>query len=132
MRSSIHPRFMGSYPCDAPRRLRQHATPRALPARPATVAPQLRRELRAPPSCVSRSAAGHRPRPPAAAPHAIDLTKYFSQEELTWYFPQVIKNNTVDGKLVSVPTSVDVGLLYYRTDLLKKYGFAQPPDTWEE
>ena len=68
----------------------------------------------------------------AAAPHAIDLTKYFSQEELTAYFPQVIKNNTVDGKLVSVPTSVDVGLLYYRTDLLKKYGFAQPPDTWEE
>jgi trehalose/maltose transport system substrate-binding protein len=68
----------------------------------------------------------------AAAPHAIDLTKYFSQEELTGYFPQVIKNNTVDGKLVSVPTSVDVGLLYYRTDLLKKYGFAQAPDTWEE
>lgn len=68
----------------------------------------------------------------AAAPHAIDLTKYFSQEELAAYFPQVIKNNTVDGKLVSVPTSVDVGLLYYRTDLLKKYGFAQPPDTWEE
>ncbi|MBV8278121.1 MAG: ABC transporter substrate-binding protein [Verrucomicrobia bacterium] len=68
----------------------------------------------------------------AAAPHAIDLTKYFSPEELRAYFPQVIKNNTVDGKLVSVPTSVDVGLLYYRTDLLKKYGFADPPETWDE
>jgi trehalose/maltose transport system substrate-binding protein len=68
----------------------------------------------------------------AAAPHAIDLTKYFSPEELTAHFPQVIKNNTVDGKLVSVPTTVDVGLLYYRTDLLKKYGFAHPPDTWDE
>lgn len=67
-----------------------------------------------------------------AAPHAVDLTKYFSPEELAAHFPQVIKNNTVEGKLVSVPTSVDVGLLYYRTDLLKKYGFAHAPDTWEE
>jgi trehalose/maltose transport system substrate-binding protein len=67
-----------------------------------------------------------------AAAHAIDLTKYFSAEELSAYFPQVIKNNTVDGKLISIPTSVDVGLLYYRTDLLKKYGFSHPPDTWDE
>jgi len=68
----------------------------------------------------------------AAAPHAIDLTNYFNPEELAAHFPQVIQNNTVDGKLVSVPTSVDVGLLYYRTDLLKKYRFAHPPDTWDE
>jgi trehalose/maltose transport system substrate-binding protein len=67
-----------------------------------------------------------------AAPHAIDLTKYFSPGELSAYFPQVIKNNTIDGKLVSIPTSVDVGLLYYRTDLLKKYGFSRPPETWDE
>ena len=69
---------------------------------------------------------------PTAAPHAIDLTRYFSPEKLSAYFPQVIKNNRVDGKLVSIPTSVDVGLLYYRTDLLKKYGFSHPPDTWDE
>jgi trehalose/maltose transport system substrate-binding protein len=67
-----------------------------------------------------------------AAPHAIDLKKYFSAEEISPFFPQVIKNNIVDGKLVSIPTSVDVGLLYYRTDLLKKYGFSHPPETWDE
>jgi trehalose/maltose transport system substrate-binding protein len=67
-----------------------------------------------------------------AAPHAIDLAKYFNAEELSAHFVQVIKNNTVDGRLVSVPTSVDVGLLYYRTDLLQKYGFSHPPDTWDD
>ena len=67
-----------------------------------------------------------------AAPYAIDLTPFLSPEEISAHFPQVIKNNTIDGKLVSVPTSVDVGLLYYREDLLKKYGFSHAPQTWEE
>jgi trehalose/maltose transport system substrate-binding protein len=67
-----------------------------------------------------------------AAPSAVDLTKFFRPEELGVHFPQVVKNNTVDGKLVSIPTNVDVGLLYYRTDLLKKYGFSRPPETWDD
>ncbi len=66
---------------------------------------------------------------PTASPHAIYLTRYFSPEKLSAYFPQVIKNNSVDGKLVSIPTSVDVSLLYYLTYLLKKYVFSHPPYT---
>jgi trehalose/maltose transport system substrate-binding protein len=44
----------------------------------------------------------------------------------------IIQNNTVSGKLVGVPRAGDFGFLYYRTDLLKKYGFANPPATWQE
>ena len=68
----------------------------------------------------------------AALPHAIDLTRYFSQAEINEHFPRIIANNTVNSHLVSMPIATDVGLLYYRTDLLHKYGFQGPPKTWEE
>jgi trehalose/maltose transport system substrate-binding protein len=47
------------------------------------------------------------------------------------HFPSIVKNNTVDGKLVAMPWYVDSGLLYYRKDLLQKYG-EKVPTTWEE
>lgn len=70
--------------------------------------------------------------PGIAAPHAIDLKKYVKEDEIKQYFPRIIENNTVDGQLVAIPLFTDAGILYYRTDLLNKYGFAQPPQTWEE
>ena len=67
-----------------------------------------------------------------AAPHAIDLKKYYREDEIKAYFPRIIENNTVGGKLVSIPLYTDAGILYYRTDLLEKYGYKEPPKTWEE
>ncbi|MBV8376774.1 MAG: ABC transporter substrate-binding protein [Verrucomicrobia bacterium] len=67
-----------------------------------------------------------------AAPHAVDLKKYFKDDEVKAFFPRIVANNTVNGKLVSVPWFTDAGVLYYRTDLLEKYGYKEPPKTWEE
>jgi trehalose/maltose transport system substrate-binding protein len=67
-----------------------------------------------------------------AAPHSVDLKKYFKADEISQHFPRIIENNTVNGKLVSIPWFTDAGTLYYRTDLLEKYGYKEPPKTWEE
>ena len=62
----------------------------------------------------------------------LDLTPYVDQEISGAHLPQIIENNTVDGKLVALPFYTDVGILYYRSDLLEKYGYSDPPATWEE
>ena len=64
--------------------------------------------------------------------HAVDLKKYFTADDIKAFFPRIIENNTIGGKLVSIPWFTDAGLLYYRTDLLQKYGYSAPPKTWEE
>ena len=66
------------------------------------------------------------------AENLISLNDYVSQEVLDQHFPAIVENNTVDGKLVAIPWYTDGGLLYYRTDLLKKYGYDAPPKTWTE
>lgn len=66
------------------------------------------------------------------AEHLLDLAPYMSQEEIDAHFPAIIENNTVDGQLVGIPFYTDAGLLYYRSDLLEKYGYEAAPATWEE
>jgi trehalose/maltose transport system substrate-binding protein len=63
--------------------------------------------------------------------HFLDLSSEFSTDEVSAHFAAIIENNTVDGQLVAMPWFTDAGLLYYRTDLLEKYG-AKPPRTWQE
>jgi len=70
--------------------------------------------------------------PGIAAPHAVDLKKYIKEDQIKANFPRIIENNTVKGKLVGMPFFTDAGVLYYRTDLLEKYGYKEPPKTWEE
>jgi len=42
----------------------------------------------------------------------------------------IVQNDTVNGKLIAMPWFGDFGILYYRTDLLKKYNISGPPKTW--
>ncbi|MBO2518445.1 MULTISPECIES: ABC transporter substrate-binding protein [Limnochorda] len=70
--------------------------------------------------------------PGILAEHAVDLFQYVPEEEIAQHFPATIANNTIDGRLVALPWFTDAGLLYYRADLLEKYGFSGPPATWED
>ncbi len=62
--------------------------------------------------------------------HLLDLTKYAGDATKS-HFPAIVANNTVGGKLLGVPWYTDAGLLYYRKDLLDKYGL-KIPQTWDE
>jgi len=70
--------------------------------------------------------------PGILADNLLDLKDHVPPEEITAHFPQLIKNYTVDGRLVALPYTLSEGLLFYRTDLLQKYGYSGPPKTWEE
>ncbi len=67
--------------------------------------------------------------PALLAKYFIDLREYIDDQVIQKHFPTIVKSNTVDGRLVGMPWYTDVGVLYYRKDLLDKYGF-QVPDEW--
>jgi trehalose/maltose transport system substrate-binding protein len=69
--------------------------------------------------------------PGILANYMIDL-KDALRTELSDDPSEVIENATVDGRIVAAPFFIEYGMLYYRTDLLKKYGFRRPPRTWDE
>jgi trehalose/maltose transport system substrate-binding protein len=71
--------------------------------------------------------------PGILAPNMADLGPALEEAGLTdLFYQRILENNTVDGKVVGAPWFTDAGMLYYRTDLLEKYGYDAPPATWEE
>ena len=62
---------------------------------------------------------------------AAGWTTHFPGKDLSGYLPAYAEANTIDGEVVAIPAFADAMFLYYRKDLLDKYGIA-PPKTWEE
>lgn len=67
---------------------------------------------------------------PQLAEQFVDLTEA-AKDVVKAHFPSIIQSQTVDGKLVAVPFYADAPALFYRRDLLDKYGL-KPPSTWDE
>lgn len=47
------------------------------------------------------------------------------------FLPATVKASKINGQLMALPWTTDGGVLYYRRDLLSKYGYA-PPTTWSD
>jgi multiple sugar transport system substrate-binding protein len=62
----------------------------------------------------------------------LDVTDRFPKKEQDKFLPGPISSLMYDGKIYGVPWFTDAGVLYYRSDLLEKSGFSEPPATWPE
>jgi trehalose/maltose transport system substrate-binding protein len=63
--------------------------------------------------------------------YLMDLKPYFATEILSQY-PVVAASYAVGDKLVAMPRHAYAGALLYRADLLRQYGYREPPKTWDE
>jgi trehalose/maltose transport system substrate-binding protein len=69
--------------------------------------------------------------PGAFAPYLVDLKPKLGTAAKA-HAQGIVQNDTIGGKLVAMPWFGDFGILHYRTDLLKKYGYSKPPTTWAQ
>lgn len=69
--------------------------------------------------------------PAVLADQMVDLKQYLANESADQLEAQ-LRNDTVNGRLISMPFNTELGVLYYRADLLQKYGYRNPPATWDE
>src|ERR1700751_413472 len=59
--------------------------------------------------------------PGILADNLLDLRAYIPEQEIQAHFPELIANNTVNGRLVALPANLNEGMLFYRLDLLRQY-----------
>lgn len=69
--------------------------------------------------------------PGAFAPYLVNLKPKLGKAAKA-HVKGIIQNDTVGGKLIAMPWFGDYGILYYRSDLLSKYGYSAPPKTWAQ
>jgi trehalose/maltose transport system substrate-binding protein len=63
--------------------------------------------------------------------YLVDL-KAYAAAELSMEDPDLVASYSVNGKVVALPYHPQIGVLSYRVDLLREYGYSRPPSTWDE
>ncbi|KAJ3203444.1 hypothetical protein HDU67_010187 [Dinochytrium kinnereticum] len=66
------------------------------------------------------------------ADHFLDMAPFIPESVKSQHVQNIYNANNIAGRQVAVPFFADYGVMYYRTDLLAKYNFSGPPQTWEE
>lgn len=65
-----------------------------------------------------------------------EITKYGNVDAMKFlkenYWDALHKNAMFNGEVYAIPFHNSTPVLYYNKDLLKKYGFDTPPQTWDE
>ena len=59
------------------------------------------------------------------SPYLLDLRPYLA-DELSTQDPVVLASYTANARVVAVPHHAYVGVLFYRPDLLRRYGYREP------
>jgi multiple sugar transport system substrate-binding protein len=57
---------------------------------------------------------------------------FFENYQADAFIPETLNSASYQNEVWGVPWYTDLGILYYRKDLLQKFGFAAPPTTWTE
>jgi trehalose/maltose transport system substrate-binding protein len=63
--------------------------------------------------------------------YLVDLQPYLASE-ISSENRDFIESYRIQGKVIAMPKHPSVQVLVYRTDLLAKYGYKNPPKTWDE
>jgi multiple sugar transport system substrate-binding protein len=62
----------------------------------------------------------------------LDLSDRFTEGMRQDYLEGPLGSVQYQGKVWGVPWFTDAGMFYYRTDLLERSGFSEPPVTWDQ